>query len=350
MSVELLKRMIAVPSFSREEGAVADLVEDYLRQQGCEPMRFGNNLLVIDPEFDSTRPTLLLNSHLDTVRPASAYTRDPFLPNLENGRLYGLGSNDAGGSVAALTETYLQMIGEARNVNLLLALTAEEEISGENGMRKLLPILRRMEVYPDMAIVGEPTQMHPAVAERGLMVIDAETHGVSGHAARNEGVNALYLAMDDISRLRDFHFDKESETLGPIKVTVTQIEAGRQHNVVPDLCRWVIDVRTTDIYSNEVTAELLQKAVSEATILTPRSTRIRASVIAADHPLVRNAVKLGRVPYVSPTTSDMALMWDFPTLKMGPGDSARSHTADEYIEIREIEEAVPIYCRMIRMI
>lgn len=348
-SIDLLQQMIAIPSVSRSEGEVADMLEGWIREHvGIAPVRVGNNLVVKGETFDDAKPILLLNGHIDTVRAASGYTRNPHDPQIEDGVLYGLGSNDAGASVVSLIAAFRILDTEELPVNLLLAISAEEEVSGEGGMRMLLPELRQLGLYPAMGIVGEPTGMHPAVAERGLMVLDGQTQGVSGHAARNEGVNALYLALDDIDRLRRFEFERESQMLGPIKVTVTQIEAGRQHNVVPDMCKWVVDVRTTDAYSNEETAAILQQAVSEATTLTPRSTRIRASVIDESHPLVRSAVAAGRQCYVSPTTSDMALMWDFPTLKLGPGESARSHTANEYVKLSEIEEGISLYCQIIR--
>lgn len=332
----LLRAMIAIPSPSRDEAGTAELLCAFLREQGVASERLYNNVYARTEDHDPARPTLLLNSHHDTVRPAGSWTRDPHTPTVEGDRLYGLGSNDAGASVAALTETFLAWRDRPRPFNILLALTAEEECSGERGIRALLPTLGRI----DMALVGEPTGMRAAVGERGLVVLDCTAHGMSGHAARNEGINALYIALDDIARLRTFRFERESELLGPIGIAVTQIEAGTQHNVVPDTCRFVADIRTTDAYTNEETIALLRAAIRSDAV--PRSTRIRASALDARHPLFRAAVAAGRETFVSPTTSDMALM-PFPTLKIGPGDSARSHTADEYVLLSEIGKGIAIY-------
>lgn len=289
----------------------------------------------------------MLNSHHDTVRPASTYTRNPFEPVVEDGRLYGLGSNDAGASGVALAFAFMQLVSSGRlPFNLILAITAAEEVMGEYGMRAFLPHLAGRGLTPDMVLVGEPTGMQPAVAERGLLVLDATVAGKSGHAARNEGINAIYRAIEDITALRNFAPAAVSDVLGPIKVSVTMIDAGTQHNVVPDVCRYVVDVRTTDAYSNEETVELLRDAVRWSE-LKPRSTRVHASVIADGHPLVRSAVALGRVPFVSPTTSDMALMHGIPSLKMGPGESSRSHTADEFILLEELNEALHLYPALI---
>lgn len=335
-AVDLLRSLIAIPSPSREEGRTADLLYALLAERGANPLRLHNNVWARAEGYDPARPTLLLNSHHDTVRPAAGWTRDPHAPLIEGGRLYGLGSNDAGASVVCLVETFLTLRDRPLPFNLLLALSAEEECSGERGMRALLPELGPV----DMGLVGEPTAMQAAVGERGLVVLDCTAHGRSGHAARGEGVNALYAALDDIARLRTFRFEHESALLGPVGIAVTQIEAGTQHNVIPDTCRFVVDVRTTDACTNERTVELLQAALNAD--CTPRSTRIRASALDPAHPLARAAADAGRTAYVSPTTSDMALM-PFPTLKMGPGDSARSHTADEFVLLREIEEGIAGY-------
>lgn len=335
-AIELLKALIATPSPSRDESRTADLLHAFLADHDAAPDRLHNNIVARSVGFDPARPTLLMNSHHDTVRPAASYTRDPYAPTVEGDRLYGLGSNDAGASVVSLATTFLTFRDQPLPFNLLLALSAEEECMGEHGMRALLPELGRI----DMALVGEPTGMQAAVGERGLVVLDCEARGRSGHAARNEGVNALYIAVEDIARLRSFHFDRQSELLGPIGIAVTQIEAGTQHNVVPDTCRFVVDVRTTDAYTNEQTVELLRAALRSEAV--PRSTRIRASALDASHPLARAAAAAGRESYVSPTTSDMALM-PFPSLKMGPGQSPRSHTADEYVLLPEIEEGIGIY-------
>lgn len=346
-AIDLLSALIATPSVSRDEKATADIIEQWLTDNGASPRRVHNCVWAVAGDFDPSRRTLMLNSHHDTVRPAPSWTRDPFTPTLEEDRLYGLGSNDAAASAVALAEAFLAVKDKPLPFNLILALTAEEEVMGEHGMRAMLPELERCGMSPDMAIVGEPTGLQPAVAERGLVVLDCISHGRTGHAARNEGINALYKAIDDIQTLRSFRFPKESDTLGPIKISVTQIEAGRQHNVVPDECRWVVDVRTTDAYSNEETARIIGEAIEAEA--RPRSTRVRASVISTGHPLVRAAVELGGKPFVSPTTSDMALM-PFPSLKIGPGESSRSHSADEYIRTGEISAAIDFYTQLITAI
>lgn len=342
-AIDLLRTLIATPSPSRDESRTADLIFAYLAEHGAVPERLHNNVFARSAGFDPARPTLLLNSHHDTVRPAASYTRDPYAPTVEGDRLYGLGSNDAGASAVSLTQTFLTLRAHPLPFNLLLALSAEEECMGEHGMRALLPQLGRI----DMAIVGEPTGMQAAVGERGLVVLDCEARGKSGHAARNEGVNALYIALDDIARLRTFRFDRRSDLLGPIGIAVTQIAAGTQHNVVPDTCRFVADVRTTDAYTNEETVEILRRALRSE--VTPRldthpclGSRRRPSARTA-------AAATGRESYVSPTTSDMALM-PFPSLKMGPGQSSRSHTADEFVLLSEIEEGIGIYEKFIKQL
>lgn len=349
-AVALLRRLIAVPSPSREEAPTADIWEEWLRDKGVPNVqRLHNNVFAVAPGFDPARPTLMLNSHHDTVRPAASYTRNPYSPDIEGDRLYGLGSNDAGASGVALASTFLDLIergAESLPCNLILAITAAEEVMGENGMRAFLPYLAELGLTPDMVLVGEPTGMQPAIAERGLLVFDCVTPGKSGHAARNQGINAIYRAIEDIDLLRNFSPEKVSDVLGPIKVSVTMIQAGTQHNVVPDKCTFVTDVRTTDAYTNEETVDLLRNTVRWSEI-TPRSTRVHASVIPLDHPLVKSAVALGRNPFVSPTTSDMALMHGIASLKMGPGESARSHTADEFILLSEINEALHLYPQLI---
>ena len=335
-AVELLQALIATPSTSRDEARTGDLLFAFLADHGAAPERLHNNVWARAEGFDPRRPTLLLNSHHDTVRPAASYTRDPYASTLEEGRLYGLGSNDAGASVVSLAETFLTFRTRRLPLNLVVALSAEEECMGEHGMRALLPALGPI----DMALVGEPTGMQAATGERGLVVLDCTAHGRSGHAARGEGVNALYIALDDIARLRTFRFERESQLLGPVGIAVTQIEAGTQHNVVPDTCRFVVDVRTTDAYSNEEVVEQLRAALHSDVV--PRSTRIRAAAVGDDHPLVRAARAVGRQTFVSPTTSDRTLM-PFPSLKMGPGESARSHSADEFVLVAEIDEAITVY-------
>lgn len=339
--LQLLERMIATPSLSRQEDATADIIYDYLVANGITDVhRYYNNVWARAAQWDDRKPTLLLNSHHDTVKPWTDGQYDPFTPTVADGRIYGRGSNDAGASVVSLIATFIELYRERLPVNLLLAITAEEEVTGANGIRALLPQLPPI----DMAIVGEPTQMQGSIAERGLMVIDGTTHGKAGHAARNEGVNALYKAIGDIEKLRTFQPERVSDVLGPIKVSVTQIDAGSQHNVVPDTCRFVCDVRTTDAYSNEETLAQLQALVTSD--LTARSTHIRASVLDERHPLALAAKACGCRLFISPTTSDMSQM-PFPSLKIGPGDSARSHTTDEYIKESEIAEAIPLYIQLI---
>lgn len=338
-AIDMLKEMISIPSFSREENEVADRIMNILYSYGLEPKRHGNNLWCVAPNFDQDRPTILLNSHIDTVKPVLGWTRPPFSPNEEEGRIFGLGSNDAGASVVALTATFRHLYNQERLYNLILLLSCEEEVSGKNGLESVLPLLPHI----DVAIVGEPTEMQPAIAEKGLMVLDGEIQGVSGHAARNEGINAIYRAMEVVNTLKNLNFEKESPTLGPIKITVSQIEAGTQHNVVPDRCHIVVDIRTTDAYSNLETLELIRKAVSyEWCTLTPRSTRLNPSGISIKHPLVKRLITLGCNPFGSPTLSDQALM-PFPSLKLGPGNSSRSHTADEFIYVDEIRNAIHTY-------
>ena len=337
-AVDLLRKLVATPSFSREESATADIWENWLRANGVVNVkRLHNNVFALTTEFDASKPLLMLNSHHDTVKPAASYTRDPFSPDIEDGKVYGLGSNDAGASGVALASAFLELRERADlPVNLLFAITAAEEVMGEHGMRAFLPYLAAEGLTPDMVLVGEPTGMQPAIAERGLLVLDAVAKGKAGHAARNEGVNA-------------FTTPRVSEVLGPIKVSVTMINAGTQHNVVPDKCSYVVDVRTTDAYSNEETVELLRKCARWSE-LNPRSTRVHASVITMGHPLVRSAMELGKIPFVSPTTSDMALMHGIPSLKMGPGESSRSHSANEFVLIDEINEALHIYPKLINNI
>lgn len=338
---DFLCRMIAIPSVSREESGTCQLIFDELCACGISATKFLNNVIAYQPNYTKGKPTLLLNSHHDTVKPNPQYSRDPFVATIENGKIFGLGSNDAGASVVALMAVFIEYYHVDLPFNLVLAITAEEEVMGENGMRALLEYFKRNGIMINMALVGEPTQMQPAIGERGLLVIDCVNHGIAGHAARNEGINAIYKALADIDILRNYRFEKSSELLGDISMQVTQIAAGSQHNVVPSECRWVIDVRTTDAYTNEQTVEII-KSLIEADA-TPRSTRVRASAIPSDNPLVVAALKTGGKPSVSPTTSDMALMYDIPSLKMGPGLSSRSHSADEYVLESEITDAIEKY-------
>lgn len=344
-AIALLRRLISTPSTSRDEGATADIIEQWLNERGHDAVRVDNNVYALAAPLRHDLPTLMLNSHHDTVKPSPAYTRDPYSPDEADGRIYGLGSNDAGASAVSLLAAFHQADPAALPFNLLVAITAEEEVGGEHGMRSLLPHLEKAGMKPSMVIVGEPTGMQAAVAERGLVVLDCVAHGVTGHAARNDGVNAIYRALADIDKLRGYSFPRVSDVLGPVKISVTQIEAGRQHNVIPDECRFVVDVRTTDAYSNEETARMLAELIESD--CKPRSTRVRASVISTDHPLVRSAVGLGATTFVSPTTSDMSLLHGIPSLKIGPGRSERSHTADEYVLRDEIVRAIPFYSSLI---
>jgi len=334
--IALLKEMIRRPSHSGEEGAVADLIEARLREGGVVPKRLHNNIFAYADGYAPQRETLMLNSHIDTVRPATSYTRDPYSPDEIDGKIYGLGSNDAGASVAALVETFIAWAHKPLPYNLLLAISAEEERSGEKGMRALLPTLGKV----DMALVGEPTDMQAAIGERGLVVLDCTAHGTSGHAAHGEAVNAIYVALRDIERLQNFKFERVSPLLGDIRISTTMISAGSQHNIIPDTCSFVVDMRTTDAYTNEEVVTLISEALSSD--VKPRSTRIRASAIGETHPLAQAATRAGRSLFVSHTSSDMSLM-EFPTLKMGIGDTHRSHSADEYVLRSEIVEGVAIY-------
>ncbi len=340
-AIYLLKRLIETPSLSRQEDKTADLIEAFLNAEGVKTERLGNNIWAKSKYFNPELPSVLLNSHHDTVKPNAGYTKDPFSAVTEDGKLYGLGSNDAGGCLVSLIATFLHFYArENLAYNLVLAASAEEEISGKGGVEKLLPHLPAI----DFAIVGEPTQMHLAIAEKGLMVLDCVVSGKAGHAARNEGENALYKAIQHIEWFRGFSFSRVSESLGPVKMSVTVIEAGKQHNVVPDKCSFVVDVRTTDAYSNKETLAIIREHVDCE--VTPRSTRLNPSGIDEAHPIVKAGKLLGRETYGSPTLSDQALM-PFPSVKLGPGDSARSHTADEYIFIEEIEEGIATYIAML---
>jgi acetylornithine deacetylase len=336
-AVELLMELIAIPSVSRSEDQAADKLSEYLDRWNLPHGREGNNLWVGCQDWDNNRKTVMLNAHIDTVKPTGSWQRDPFRPMLDGDRIYGLGSNDCGGGLVATLQAYRILLNRNRNFNILWLASAEEEVSGENGLRRVLPLMPPI----DVAIVGEPTGMQPATAERGLMVIDGYAHGVSGHAAREEGVNAIYEALDDLVWLRDYRFRKESELLGATKMTVTVVESGTQHNVIPDLLHFVIDVRTNEFYQNEFVFEFLKKKMTKCE-LQARSFHLHSSSIASDHPLVKRCLERGMRPFGSPTLSDQALM-PWPSLKLGPGDSARSHTADEFITIGEIDEAINTY-------
>ncbi len=344
-AVQLLKQLIATPSFSKEENDTAELLVRFFEARNIPCSRVGNNVYARNRHYDPARPSVLLNSHLDTVKPNKGYTLDPFTPLEKDGKLYGLGSNDAGGCLVSLIATFLHFYDQpCGRHNVVFAASAEEEISGVNGIELVLPFLGQLHY----GIVGEPTRLEMAVAERGLMVIDCTALGRAGHAARNEGENALYKALDDIQWIRSRKFDRVSSLLGESRMTVTVIDTeNRQHNVVPPQCRFVIDVRVNELYSfEEILADLKANLQSD---FKPRTTRMKPSSIPLDHPLVQAGARLGRGYYGSPTTSDKALM-PFPTLKMGPGDSARSHTADEYIYLSEIEEGIDTYIRLVEQI
>ena len=340
-AVGLLRRLIATPSVSRDETKAADVMAEHLEMWNLSFGREGNNLWVSCPDWNDQRPTVMLNAHIDTVKPVSTWTRDPYEPTMEGDTLYGLGSNDCGGGLVATLQTYRILLARPRSYNILWVCSAEEEVSGKDGFSRVLPLLPKI----DVAIVGEPTGMQPATAEKGLMVIDGYAHGVSGHAARNEGVNAIYEALDDLLWLRDYRFRKESPLLGPTKMTVTVVESGTQHNVIPDLLHFVIDVRPNEYYQNEYLFEFLRKHVKKCE-LKARSFRLHSSSISHEHPLVQRCLALGMTPFGSPTLSDQALM-PFPSLKLGPGESSRSHSANEFIRISEIRHAIETYVRLL---
>jgi acetylornithine deacetylase len=339
-AVQLLTQLIAIPSFSREENKTADLIEEFFSNKNIPTHRQGNNVWVKSLRFDDKRPTLLLNSHHDTVKPNPAYTRDPFAPTIEDGKLYGLGSNDAGGPLVSLIETFLHFYSVPLKYNLVFAATAEEEISGTNGIESIWSLLPKI----DCAIVGEPTLTDIAIAEKGLMVLDCVSKGKAGHAAREEGVNAIYEALKDIEWFRTFTFPKVSETLGKVKMSVTVINAGQAHNQVPPECKFTVDVRVTDAYTLEEVLDIVRQHVKCDVV--PRSLRLRPSGVDSNHPLAISAKKLGRKMYGSPTTSDQALI-PVPSIKVGPGDSARSHSADEFIYVDEIEAGINTYIKLI---
>ncbi len=350
----MLKALIATSRTSRNEAAAATLFADFMTAKGFTPCREANNVWVIASDYDEHKPTLLLNAHLDTVKAVEGWTRDPLTPTLEGDRLYGLGSNDDGASLVALTQAFCQFanlqkqrFNASRTFNLILLASAEEEVSGRDGIERALPLLPKI----DVALVGEPTGMLPAIAEKGLMVLDITAHGRAGHAARNEGDNALYHALDDITWIRNYQFPKVSPLLGPVKMTPTIIQAGTQHNVIPDRCTFTVDVRSNECYTNQEIYETVQAHVQSEVHV--RSFRLGSSRIAPEHPLVQAILSLGptvdglpRQTFGSPTLSDQALM-SWPSLKMGPGQSARSHTADEFIRIPELQAAIADYIQLL---
>ena len=328
-ATSLLKSLISIPSLSREETQAADFLQNYIEMEGMQTGRKGNNVWCFSPMFDLKKPTILLNSHIDTVKPVNGWRKDPFTPREENGKLYGLGSNDAGASVVSLLQVFLQLCRTSQRYNLIYLASCEEEVSGKDGIESVLPGVSVKE---------------RAIAEKGLMVLDVTATGKAGHAARNEGDNAIYKVLNDIAWFRDYRFDKESQLLGPVKMSVTVINAGTQHNVVPDKCTFVVDIRSNELYSNEdLFAEIKKHISCEA---KARSFRLNSSRIDEKHPFVQKAIKMGRIPFGSPTLSDQALM-SFPSVKIGPGRSSRSHTAEEYIMLKEIEEAIGLYLELL---
>ena len=336
-AVQLLSQLIETPRISREESQASQLLYDYMTEVcHLDVKRHGCNLWAITPDFDANKPTLLLNAHIDTVKPVSGWQKDPWKATLEDDCLYGLGSNDDGASLVTLLHAFIELSSKHQPYNLVYLASAEEEVSGKNGIESVIPLLPHI----DVAIVGEPTGMHPAIAEKGLMVLDVTAHGKAGHAARNEGDNAIYHAMDDMQWFRTYQWPLSSPLLGPVKMSVTIVNSGTQHNVIPDTCTFTVDVRSNECYTNQ---ELYNAICSQVkSEVKARSFRLGSSRIAPEHPLVTKAVQMGRVPFGSPTLSDQALM-PWPSMKMGPGDSSRSHTADEFIRISEIEEAIRLY-------
>lgn len=342
-AVELLKVLISTPSISREESDATDKLQHFI-ERGA-PVRFDmhrhlNNIWCIAPGYDATRPTLLLDAHIDTVKPVAGWSKHPFTPIVDGDIIYGLGSNDDGASLVTMLQVFYQICQNPQNYNTIFLASAEEEVSGKNGIEAVIPLLPPV----SCAIIGEPTGMQPAIAEKGLMVLDCTATGIAGHAARNEGVNAIYKAIEDIDWFRNYKYPESSPLLGDVKMTVTQVNAGKQHNVIPDSCSYVVDIRSNECYSNSELLEIIGSHVSSE--VKARSTRLNSSSISAEHPLVKRAVELGRKPYGSPTLSNQALL-SIPTLKMGPGDSSRSHTANEYIRISEIREGIKLFAEML---
>ena len=341
IAIELLKQLITIPSFSREEDKTAELLITFFNQQGITTNRKGNNIWAVNQHFDNDKPSILLNSHHDTVKPNTGYTRDPFLPTIEDEKLYGLGSNDAGGSLVSLIATFLHFQDHKDlKYNIVFVASAEEEISGTNGIELVWGDLPKI----DFAIVGEPTLTDIAIAEKGLLVLDCVSKGKAGHAAREEGINAIYESLKDIEWFRSYRFSKVSTSLGEIKMSVTVINAGQAHNQVPAECKFTVDIRVTDVYSLEEVLETVKQNVSCS--VNARSLRLRSSGVSENHPVVKAGYKLGKKLYGSPTTSDQALI-PVPSIKMGPGDSARSHSADEFIFTKEIEEGINSYVSLL---
>lgn len=342
-AVELLKLLISTPSVSRDESVAADKLQMFIERSTpvmIDIHRHLNNIWCIAPGYDASRPTLLLDAHIDTVKPVAGWSKHPHTAIIEGDIITGLGSNDDGGSLVTMLQLFYLICKKPQQYNTIFLASAEEEVSGKNGIEVVIPQLPPI----TCAIVGEPTGMQPAIAEKGLMVLDCVAHGVSGHAARNVGVNAIYKAMQDIEWFRTYKFPKSSNLLGDVKMSVTQINAGTQHNVIPCECSFVVDVRSNECYSNKELLDIIAKSVD--CDVNARSTRLNSSSISMEHPLVKRAVQLGKTPFGSPTLSNQALL-DVPTLKMGPGESTRSHTADEFIKISEICEGLDIFTQML---
>ena len=351
-AVALLAELVRTPRVSREEEKATDILENWMKERNLSPTRIGNNILLVSTDYTPQRNTLLLNAHIDTVRPVASWTRDPHQPACEGDRMYGIGTNDCGGGLVSLLQAFRVLLSEPRAHNLLFLASCEEEVSGVNGIRKVITLLPEILHTPlgileknITAIVGEPTAMQPAVAEKGLMVLDVVAHGVSGHAARNEGRNAIYEALNDILWFRDYRFEKVSPFLGPVKMSLTVINAGTQHNVVPDECRMTVDIRSNEFYTNEEIFNIVRSNISSE--VSARSFHLRSSKIALNHPLIVRAKEMGMEPFGSPTLSDQALM-PWQSLKLGPGHSSRSHSADEYICISEISDAIEKYLHLLR--
>ena len=338
--IDLLKRLISIPSISREENRLADFLETLLKEKNYHPLRKGNNIWLMSPDWNDRKSTILLNSHIDTVKPVAGWTKDPFFPLEEDGKLFGLGANDAGASLVSLLQVFMILTQTQQENNFIFLASCEEEISGKNGIESVLPELPPI----SLGVVGEPTSMQPAIAEKGLMVLDGVVYGKSGHAAREEGENAIYKALPVIEWFKNQHFPAVSPLLGAVKMTVTEIQAGTQHNVIPDVCKFTVDVRANELYTNEALFEILSAACGAE--LRARSFRLNSSQISIEHPLVQRAIDLGMVPFGSSTLSDQSLMY-FPSVKIGPGNSARSHTADEFIFVAEIDDAIARYMALL---
>ena len=339
-ALQLLKSLIEIPSVSREEDRAADCLQRYLETLGMETGRVKNNVWCFSPTYDAALPTILLNSHIDTVKPVNGWLKDPFKAVETNGKLYGLGANDAGASLVSLLQVFLALCKTSQPYNLVFLASCEEEVSGADGIPLALPNLPPI----SFALVGEPTEMQPAIAERGLMVLDITAKGKAGHAARNEGINAIYESLDDIDWIKNHSFEKVSPILGAVKMTLTMIQAGTQHNVIPDRCAMVVDVRSNELYTNQELYEEIKSHLKSE--VSARSFRLNSSKIELSHPFVERAVKCGKEPFGSPTLSDQAQM-PFLSIKMGPGKSSRSHTADEFVLLKEIEEAIPLYYQLL---